>query len=117
MQFIEWHPGDFLNLDIIGAEFAAFGDHQVVVHGLVHAPALGGEVEVDYSQRCHNPAADSGLLADLADRSILERFAGLQMTLGQRPHQVPAGVSAPDNRGPAGGVQDQPTRGGLLDGA
>ena len=46
-----------------------------------------------------HPAADAGLLLDLADRGVLGGLAGLEVALGQRPEQpapaVDAGRSAP----------------------
>ena len=65
---------------------------QEVVHGLVHAAALGDEPEVDGAQRRDDLADDAGLLGDLAHGGVLGGLALLDVALGQRPQQPPAPV-------------------------
>ena len=65
-----------------------------------------------------HPAADAGLLLDLADRGVLGGLAVLEVTLRQRPEQPAAPVDPADqgHSRPAGAAVDhQAARRGLLD--
>ena len=105
VQLGQRHPGHLVDLDVVVAELAAGGLEQVVVHGLVDPAVLGDEPVVDGAERGEHPAADAGLLLDLADRGVLGGLAGLDVALGQRPEQpappVAAGRSAPPAGAPA----------------
>src|SRR5215470_964075 len=109
IQLAKRHPSHLGDLHVLVAQLAADRLHQEVVHGFVHPAVLGDEPVVDSAQRRKHPPGDAGLLRDLADRGLLRRLAGLDVTLGQRPQQPPAPVQPADERsaGPAG-VHDEP---------
>ena len=92
--------------------------HQVVPHGLVDAPAVGDEPEVDGAELGEDLAGDAGLLLDLAHGGLLGGLAGLDVALGQRPQQPALPVGAADQRAArdvAGEVDDQPAGAELVD--
>ncbi len=82
-EFRNRHPRDLGDLKIIVGEFSAQEPHQVVVHGLVHTPAVGDEPIVDATQRGEHAAANAGFLGDLADRGLFGGFTHLDVALGQ----------------------------------
>ena len=95
-QLLERHPGHLADLDVLVGQFAAEEPHQVVVHGLVHPPALGDEPVVDAAERGQHAALDSGLLGDLADRGLLGGLTEFDVALGQRPQHPAASVDPAD---------------------
>ena len=95
------------------------GAQEEVVHGLVHAAAVGHEPEVDDAERGDDLADDPGLLRHLADGGVLGRLALLDVPLGQGPEQAAAAVGAADQGGtgpvhPVVGDHQAPG-GGLVD--
>ena len=115
MEFSEGDPGDLVDLCIVVVEFAALGEHQEVVNGLVD-PVLGRcEGEIDDAQGCNHPAHDACFLVDFTDGRTFGGLPLLDMPLGQGPQQHASGVSTPDEGGPMITVENQPPRGGLLD--
>src|SRR5918992_351726 len=87
-----------------------------MVHGLVDAPVLCDEPEVDRAEWCDHATDDAGLLLDLAHRRLLGRLTGLDVPFGQRPQQPALAVEAADHRGrPGGMVHDEPTCRRLVD--
>jgi hypothetical protein len=98
-QLVERHPGDLGDLDVLVGQRATGGAQEEVVHGLVHAPVLGDEPEVDGAQGRDHAPDDAGLLLDLANGGLLGGLAFLDVALGQRPEQPPTPIQAPDHRG------------------
>ena len=119
-QLLERHPRHFTDFDVLVGELAAEEPHQIVVHGLVHATALGDEPVVDAAERGQHAALDAGLLGDLADRGLFGGFTEFDVALGQRPQHPAAPVDAPDQRGDLGvlgsvdAVDHQAARRGLV---
>ena len=122
-QLLQRHPGHLADFDVLVGELAAEKAHQIVVHRLVHATALGDEPVVDAAERGQHTALDAGLLGDLPDRGLLGGFTELDVALGQRPQHPAAPVDAPDQRrhltvlGPVEAVDHQPARRGFVHGA
>ena len=106
---LQRHPGDVDRLVVgvaLDRERAADGLEQVVVHELVHPPAVGREPVVDGAERRQHAALDAGLLRDLAHGRLSQGLAVLGVALGQAPLQ-PTGPVAPGDDGDA-----RPTRRG-----
>ena len=82
-QLPQRHPRHFGDLDVVVGEFAAQESHQVMVHCLVHAPALGHEPVVDAAERGQHTALQSRLLGDLTDGGLFGRLAEFDVPLGQ----------------------------------
>lgn len=98
-QFSDGHPGHLGDFDVLVGEFATAEAHQIVVHGLVNAPALGDEPVVDAAERRQHAALDAGLLGHLADGGLFGRFTLLDVTFRQRPQHPSAAVDPPDQGG------------------
>ena len=94
------HPGDLVDLDVGVAELAAGGLEQVVVHRLVDPPVVGDEPVVDRPERREDPAADAGLLLDLADRRRPRR--------SRRPRGDPWAATRAGGPGGRGGRSGRP---------
>ena len=94
-----------------------------MVHGLVHAAAVGDEPVVDAAERGQHVALYPGLLGDLADRGLFRGLAEFDVALRQRPQHPAATVDATDQRGdllftrPVDTVDDQSAGRRLMHGA
>lgn len=98
-QLGQGHPRDLGDLDVGVGQFATEVAEQIVVHGLVHAPALGDEPVVDAAEFGQDLAADARLLVDFAHGRFLGGLTLLDVPFGQRPQKSPAPVGAADQRG------------------
>ena len=122
-QLLHRHPRHLGDLDVFVGQLPAGEPHQIMVHGLVHPPALGDEPVVDAAQRGQHAALDPGLLGDLTDGGLLGGLAQLDVALGQRPQHPAAPVDATDQRGdlvfarPVDAVDDQSAGRGFVHGA
>ena len=121
-QFRYRNPGHLGDFDVLVAQFAAGEPHEVVVDGLVHAPAIGDEPVVDAAESGQNVSVDAGFLGDFPDGGLLGGLALFDVSLGQRPEHPSAPVHPADQGSklflarPIDPVDDQSAGGGFVDG-
>src|SRR5262245_37166835 len=109
-------PASLRHLVVVPGEVAAGRQHEVVVHELVVPGLLRGPHEpvVDRIERREDAGVQTGLLADLAQRGLLQALALLLLALGEGPLVRPRGRDAgdqDDRRGRRGLGQDEPAGG------